>query len=76
MYSLRSAGVHDYNQPLPAEIYKEILHHLKVVGNSCSIFGGRKKELELVRKYLNQHTWSSPLIIHAPSGEGKICLLT
>ena len=53
------------------ELDDEILHHLLLCRDKCELFCGREKELSVVKQYLAGTGKVSPLIVHAPSGQGK-----
>ncbi|XP_067945451.1 uncharacterized protein [Watersipora subatra] len=65
--SMESMG----RQDLPANDYKEILHHLRMADIKTKLFCGRKNQLAQVKKYLENVDMSCPLMVYGAGGGGK-----
>lgn len=57
------------------ELNAEVLHHLSICRDKCKLFCGRDKQLAAVKQYLGRTKAAPPLVIHAPSGQGKTAFL-
>ncbi|XP_063447169.1 NACHT domain- and WD repeat-containing protein 1-like [Mytilus trossulus] len=55
--------------------YNEVLHHLHFCKLKCEAFCGRVDVLEQAKEYILKDKSRRPLILHAPSGGGKTCVM-